>query len=91
MSPRGLPKYYRSTDNLKSPAYRGICPEDLIDMTTANHLHFNHATESGVLFHMIGALSQFGKVGLTAIGNSREESDKFYERALAVLDREAGR
>jgi hypothetical protein len=91
LSPRGLPKYYRSTDNLKSPAYRGICPEDLIDMTTANHLHFNHATESGVLFHMIGALSQFGKVGLTAIGNSREESDEFYERALAVLDREAGR
>jgi hypothetical protein len=90
-SPRGLPKFYRSTDNLKSQRYRGLCPEDLIDMTTANRLHYSHATESGVLFHMIGALSQFGKVGLTAIGSSREEAERLYERALADLDREAVR
>ena len=91
LSPSGRPKFYRSTDNLKSPAYRGLCPEDLIDITTANRLHFNHATESGVLFHMMGALSQFGKVGLTAIGNSREEAEEIYAKALAVLDREAAR
>jgi pheganomycin biosynthesis PGM1-like protein len=90
-SPRGLPKFYRSTDNLKSPAYRGICPEDLIDITTANRLHYSHSHEKGVLFHMIGALSQYGKVGLTAIGNSREEADEIYDRTLAILDREAAR
>jgi hypothetical protein len=90
-SPRGLPKFYRSTDNLKSEQYRGLCPEDLIDMTTANRLHYSHATESGVLFHMIGALSQYGKVGLTAIGSSREEAEQLYARALADLDREAAR
>jgi hypothetical protein len=90
-SPRGLPKFYRSTENLKSEQYRGLCPEDLIDMTTANRLHYSHATESGVLFHMIGALSQYGKVGLTAIGSSREEAEQLYARALADLDREAAR
>ncbi len=90
-SPRGLPKFYRSTDNLKSDRYRGLCPEDLIDMTTANRLHYSHATESGVLFHMIGALSQYGKVGLTAIGSSREEAEQLYSRALADLDRDAVR
>jgi len=88
-SPRGLPKFYRSTDNLKSPAYRGLGPEDLIDITTANRLHYSHANENGALFHMIGALSQYGKIGLTAIGNSREEADEIYGRALAVLDRES--
>jgi len=41
-----------------------------------------------VLFHMVGALSQYGKVGLTAIVNSREQSDRIYADALAVLDRE---
>ncbi len=89
LSPRGLPKFYRSTDNLKSERYRGLCPEDLIDMTTANRLHYSHATESGVLFHMIGALSQYGKVGVTSIGSSREEAEQLYERVLADLDREA--
>ncbi len=89
-SPSGLPKFYRSTDNLKSPAYRGLCPEDLIDITTANHLHYDHGRETGVLFHLIGALSQYGKLGLTAIGNSHAEADSTYGRALEILDLETG-
>ena len=88
VSPSGLSKFYRSTDNLRSDAYRGLCPEDLMDITTINRLHYSHATETGVLFHMIGALSQYGKVGLTAIGNSPEEADAIFENALRVLDRE---
>ena len=87
-SPDGRPKFYRSTDNLQSPEYRGLCPEDLIDLMTVNRLHYSHGTESGALFHMIGALSQYGKVGLTAIGSSPEEADAIYANAIAVLDRE---
>ena len=55
---------------------------------TINRLHYSHGTETGVLFHMIGALSQFGKVGLTAIGDSPEQADAIYAGAIAVLDRE---
>jgi len=91
LSPTGTPKFYRSTDNLRSDAYRGLCPEDLIDITTMNRLHYNHGKETGALFHMIGALSQYGKVGLTAIGNSREEADSLFTGALETLDREASR
>ena len=87
-SPGGLEKYYRSTDNLCSDAYRGLCPEDLIDITTINRLHYSHGTETGVLFHMVGALSQYGKVGLTAIGNSPEQAEAIYAGAIEVLDRE---
>ena len=56
-----------------------------------NRLHYNHGTETGALFHMIGALSQYGKVGLTTIGNSREEADAIYASALEALDRESRR
>ncbi len=87
-SPRGLAKYYRSTDNLKSEAYRGLLPEDLIDILTINGLHYTHNSESGVLFHLIGALSQYGKLGMTAIGNSRGEVEEIYGRTLSILDRE---
>jgi hypothetical protein len=41
-----------------------------------------------VLFFLIGALSEFGKLGMVAIANSRDEVDELYRRTLAVLDRE---
>lgn len=87
-SPSGLAKYYRATDNLRSESYRGLLPDDLIEILTQNRLHYSHSTDSGVLFHLIGALSEFGKLGLTAIGNSREEADTLYYKTLEVLDRE---
>jgi hypothetical protein len=87
-SPSGHAKYYRATDNLRSDAYRGLLPEDLIDILTINKLHYSQRTESGVLFHLIGALSEFGKLGMTVIANSRAEVDELYFRALAILDRE---
>jgi len=87
-SPSGLAKYYRSTDNLKSDAYRGLTPEDLLEITTINHLHYSQGTETGVLFHMMGAISQYGKVGVTVIGNGHGPVDTIYENAIAVLDAE---
>jgi hypothetical protein len=87
-SPSGAAKYYRASDNLKSEGYKGLLPEDLIDILTTNRLHYNHSKETGVLFHMVGALSEFGKMGLTAIGNSPEEVEEIYTRTIGVLDRE---
>jgi len=46
---------------------------------------------TGVLFHMFGAVSQFGKFGVIAIGNHRDEADQLFNRCLAILDRETGR
>jgi PGM1 C-terminal domain len=88
LSPTGHAKYYRATDNLKSEAYRGLLPEDLIEILTINRLHYSHGTESGVLFHLIGAVSEFAKLGMTAIANSHEEVDDLYRRTLSILDRE---
>jgi triphosphoribosyl-dephospho-CoA synthetase len=73
---------------VKSERYRGLLPEDLMDIVTVNRLDYSYRTETGVLFHMIGAISQFGKVGLVAIGNSREEADAIFRNTLEVLDAE---
>jgi hypothetical protein len=88
LSPSGHAKYYKATDNLFSEQYRGLLPEDLVDILTVNKLHYSHGTESGVLFHLIGALSEFGKLGLTAIANSPAQVDDLYAHTLEVLDRE---
>jgi hypothetical protein len=84
----GRPKFYRATDNLRADRYRSLIPEDLIDIVTDHRLHYNHRTESGVLFHLIGAVSEFGKLGVTAIANTPAEADALYERTLEVLDQE---
>jgi hypothetical protein len=88
LAPSGQAKYYKATDNLYSDRYRGLLPEDLVDLLTINKLHYSHGTESGVLFHLIGALSEFGKLGLTAIANSPAQVDDLYTHTLEVLDRE---
>ena len=88
LAPSGQAKYYKATDNLYSDRYRGLLPEDLVDLLTINKLHYSHGTESGVLFHLIGALSEFGKLGLTAIANSPTQVDELYAHTLEVLDRE---
>jgi hypothetical protein len=85
-TPQGQRKFYKATDNLKSPSYRGLLPEDLFQIATRHGIHFRHATETGVLFYMIGALSQYGKLGMTCIGNSAAEAQELFERTTALLD-----
>jgi hypothetical protein len=41
------------------------------------------------MFHMIGALSQYGKLGTVCIADSHEGAGRLYENLVAVLDREA--
>ena len=91
LSRGGVAKYYRATDNLCSEAYRGLAPEDLVDILTLNHLSFSRRTETGILFHMIGAISEFGKVGMMTVGNDRREADETYARAVEILDRESAK
>jgi hypothetical protein len=90
-SPAGLPKYYRATDALTAPEYRGLSPDDLIEILTMNELHYSPRTERGALFYMLCAISELGRVGMVAVGNSRAEAEAVYQRTLDVLDRESGR
>ena len=87
-APTGQEKFYSATDNLKSPAYRGLLPEDLFDISIRNKIHYQPDSGTGVLFYMIGALSQYGKIGMTCIGNSAEQASELFRRTVAILDRE---
>jgi hypothetical protein len=86
MAPNGQAKYYSATDNLKSPAYRGLLPEDLFEIVWNHGIGFKHATGTGVLFYMIGALSQYGKLGMTCIADSTEEAQQLFESTVRILD-----
>lgn len=88
--PTGQSRFYSATDNLRSEAYLGLVPDDLIDLAVDHGLHFDAASQEGVVFHLIGALSEFGKLGMICIGSSAHRARQLYEEAVRVLDRETG-
>jgi pheganomycin biosynthesis PGM1-like protein len=87
-TPNKKQSYYFTSDNLQSDSYKGLTPEDLIDIAMFHGLHFDGSTQKGVMFHMIGALSQFGKIGIVCIGESPEEAYSFYKKTIEVMDAE---
>lgn len=89
-APSGRPKFYFATDTLQADRYRGLLPEDLVDIVVYHGLHFHGPTERGVVFHLIGALSEFGKLGIVAIGDNLKQARFLYNRTLQVLDEEVG-
>ncbi|MCB1555513.1 MAG: hypothetical protein KDJ14_17075 [Xanthomonadales bacterium] len=89
-TPFGHPRCYVATDNLQSSAYRSLLPDDLIDILVQHRLHFDDTTQSGVVFNLIGAISEVGKLGLVSVAETIELAQAQYERAIRVLDLECG-
>jgi hypothetical protein len=83
---QGQAKFYRASDNLQKDAYRGLLPSDLMDIIVSDRLHFNSIEGVGAAFHLMGCLSEYGKLGLTSIGNSPVQADEIYDKVVASLD-----
>jgi len=89
--PNGSSRFYFATDNLYSHTYKGLTPLDLIDIVMHHGLHYNHNREEGVMFHLISALSQYGKIGLVSIGSTPERAIEYFEKVVDVLNKEVER
>lgn len=86
ITPLGAERCYHASDNFVSPRYRGLLPEDLIDLLVEHELHFDPARQQGLVFNLIGALSEHGKLGLVSIANSPKAAQDGMERVRALLD-----
>jgi hypothetical protein len=62
-------------------------PEDLFEIIGKRRLGFRHSEGSGVLFHMIGALSQYGKIGMTCCTSPPPPSAKGRRRTPSCAHR----
>ncbi|MGH7563651.1 MAG: peptide ligase PGM1-related protein [Gemmatimonadota bacterium] len=82
-------KSFIASDKVHSPLFRAFTPDDLFDIVARHGLHFDQTRQIGVVFHMLGALGECGRMGLTAVGNSAAEADAIQDRAVAVLEEEA--
>jgi hypothetical protein len=88
-APSGREKHMVATDHFESALLRGITHDDLFDIVARHGLHFDQARQAGVVFHMMSALSEHGRVGVTAVGDTPEQADAIYGRAERILNEEA--
>ena len=87
-APNGQQKFFVASDHVESPRYRTLTPDDLFDIVVRHNLHFGQTRQTGVVFHMMSALGELGRTGLTAVGNSHADAKAMYAHAVAVLDAE---
>lgn len=87
----GQERFYFTTDNVISDSFKGLSPADLIDIAIEHNLLYDGTTQEGVMFHMISALSQYGKVGVVCIGRSPEAAKEFFAKTLEILEMEEQR
>ena len=66
-----------------------IHPRDLFDLLSAHRLHFDHASQTGIVLHMMSGVGTYGSLGVTAVGNTPQEAATLYAQLQTVLDQEA--
>lgn len=82
----GNERFYFASDNVSSENYKGLTPEDLLNISIFHNLMYDSAAQEGVMFHLVGALSEFGKLGLVCIGGSPESAKAYYDKTISILD-----
>jgi hypothetical protein len=87
--PGGEQRHLVATDHLESDELRALAVDDLFDIVARHGLHFDQSRQTGVVFHMISSLTEHGRIGVTAVGQSPEEAMHIYEDASRVLLAEA--
>jgi hypothetical protein len=81
----GRAKSYLATDNLKSPGLVGREPQVVIDQVARLGLGFDRRRGTGTTMHLLGALREYGKMGVTCIGDTEEEARERYREVAAAL------
>ncbi len=81
----GRAKHYVSTDNLKSHRLAGMAPARVIDQLNRRGLGFHRGSMTGATLHLLGALREYGKMGVTCVGDSPQEAEERYRDVRAVF------
>jgi hypothetical protein len=81
-TPSGAPRHYVASDHVESPRLRALGHGGLLQLAALPRLGSDGC---GVVFHMLSALDELGRVGLTAIGQTAADAQRRFEHAQALL------
>ena len=79
------PKFYTATDNCASSCLRGRTPGEVMRTADRLGIGFDAERRTGNVFHLLGAIPEYGKLGFTSIGDSREEADELHALTRRLL------
>ncbi|MGH2746697.1 MAG: peptide ligase PGM1-related protein [Actinomycetota bacterium] len=82
----GRAKHYVATDNLKSVRYVGLRPAQVIDALEGARLAYSPSSKTGVTVHLLGAMKEYGKLGVLCIADSGDDAQSLYDETVAALD-----
>ena len=88
-TPAGREKHLMATDHLEDPSLCGLRVDDLFDLLARTGLHFDPVTQRGVVLHMISSVTEVGRIGLTAVGDTAADAEAEYVRAERIVLAEA--
>jgi hypothetical protein len=83
----GRPRLYVSTDNLKSKAYTGLEPPEVVEALEEAGLAFDRESRTGVTLHLLGALREHGKLGIVCISDTASGAEELELRTVEALVR----
>jgi hypothetical protein len=89
LTPAGAERHLVATDHFEDPLLRGLRVDDLFDLIARTGMHFDQSRQRGVVFHMISAITECGRVGMTAIAETASAAQEVYTAAENALLREA--
>lgn len=85
LTPSGSEKHLVATDHFEDDRLKALTVADLFQVVVNHGLHFDQARRTGIVFHMLSCLTECGRVGLTAVGDTPEDAQRIYEEAQKVL------
>jgi PGM1 C-terminal domain len=89
LTPRGHEKHLIATDHFGSDLLRGPSASDLFDIVARHGLQVDQSRQVGIVVHMISSITEHGRVGITAVGDTPADADKRYREAQRILLEEA--
>ncbi len=79
------PKRYMATDNLTSARLIGCSAAQVIEAIDRAGLAYDPETQTGALLHMLGAIPDHGKMGVTCVADTLEEADGVYAAVVTAI------
>ncbi|HET7012837.1 MAG TPA: peptide ligase PGM1-related protein [Streptosporangiaceae bacterium] len=70
----GAERVYHATDGIIDSRYLGLHPSQLIAAVRESGLGYDHDRKTGVVLHMMSAVTHFGKFGAVGIGEDQAQA-----------------
>ena len=70
----GTERVYHATDAMIDSRYLGLHPSQLIEAVRDSGLGYDHDRKTGVVLHMMSAVTNFGKFGAVSIGETQAQA-----------------